>query len=66
MSGTKAGGIKTRETNYKLYGKNYYKELGRLGGSVKGLMKGFAANRELARKAGSKGGSISKRGKAKA
>lgn len=37
-------------------------EVGRLGGRKK-VPKGFAVNRELARKAGAKGGKISKRGK---
>lgn len=45
--------------------RNYYRELGRRGGSVTGVKKGFAANPELARRAGKVGGAISKRGKAK-
>lgn len=61
MVGTKAGAIKTRATNYKKYGKDYYRELGRLGGKVKGILKGFALNPELAKKAGKKGGTISRR-----
>lgn len=39
-------------------------KLGKLGGKAK-VPKGFAMNKELARKAGKKGGKISKRGKAK-
>ena len=50
MVGTKAGGIKTRATNYKRYGKDYYRKLGKLGGEVKGILKGFALNPELAKK----------------
>lgn len=64
MSGTKAGGIKTRETMYKKHGKDFYREIGRIGGQ-NGHTGGFAANRELAKIAGSKGGKISKRGKAR-
>ena len=60
MSGTRSGGIKTAKTNRKIYGKNFYKEIGAKGGKVKGL-KGFALNRELARKAGAKGGAKSVR-----
>lgn len=64
MAGTKAGGIKTRETMYKKHGKDFYREIGRMGGK-NGRTGGFAANRELAKIAGSKGGKISKRGKAR-
>ena len=60
MSGTREGGIKTAKTNRKVYGKNFYKEIGAKGGKAKGL-KGFALNKELARKAGAKGGSKSVR-----
>ena len=62
MSGTKAGGIKTRETMYQRHGKDFYREIGRIGGQ-NGHTGGFASNPELARKAGAKGGRISKRGK---
>lgn len=62
MAGTKEGGAKVRETLYKKHGKDYYKRIGALGGKHCG-MKGFALNPELARKAGAKGGKISKRGK---
>ena len=65
MAGTKEGGKKAAKTNKKLHGKNFYRELGRLGGSVCGTLKGFAANPERAKLAGQKGGRISKRGKAK-
>lgn len=63
MSGTTAGGKKAALKNKKLHGKNYYAEIGRKGGQVKGILKGFAANRERARIAGKKGGTISRRGK---
>lgn len=45
--------------------RNYFKEIGRKGGSVTGVKKGFAANPRLAQIAGGKGGRISRRGKAK-
>lgn len=64
MAGTKEGGIKAAKTNKKLYGKNFYVENGRKGGH-NGHTGGFAANPELAKIAGSKGGKISKRGPAK-
>lgn len=60
MSGTKAGGLKAAKTNKKRYGKDFYKNNGAKGGKAKGL-KGFALNRELARKARAKGGAKSVR-----
>lgn len=66
MSGTKVGGIKARETNYKIHGKDFYKHIGSMGGKAGDpTNKGFASNIERARKAGAKGGKISKRGPAK-
>lgn len=66
MSGTKAGGIKSRETIYKIHGTDFYKRIGRMGGKAGDPSnKGFASNIERARKAGAKGGKISKRGPAK-
>lgn len=64
MSGTKAGGKKAALTNIKKYGKDFYRNNGRKGGH-NGHTGGFAANPELAKIAGAKGGRISKRGKAK-
>lgn len=64
MSGTLAGGRKARDTNYKLHGKDFYKRIGQIGGR-NGNTGGFAANPELARIAGRKGGKKSKRGPAK-
>lgn len=64
MSGTKAGGIKAAKTNLEKYGADFYKRIGHKGGK-NGHTGGFAANRELARTAGAKGGKISKRGPAK-
>jgi len=64
MAGTKAGGKKAAATNKAKYGRDFYANIGKKGGQ-NGHTGGFAANRELARVAGAKGGRISKRGKAK-
>lgn len=64
MAGTELGSKKATATIYKKYGKDYYKRLGARGGK-NGHTGGFFANRELAKRAGHKGGSISKRGPAK-
>lgn len=64
MAGTKAGGAKAAATNKQKHGADFYARIGRMGGR-KGTTGGFAANRELAREAGRKGGRISRRGKAK-
>lgn len=64
MAGTKAGGLKARETNFMKHGRDFYKNIGRKGGQ-NGHTGGFAANPELARTAGAKGGRISRRGPAK-
>lgn len=70
MSGTKAGGKKTAQTNKERYGKDYYRIMGKKGGqnSKNG---GFASKKvgkdgltgaERAKKVGAIGGSISRRG----
>ena len=64
MAGTKSGGIKASKTNRLKHGDDFYKRIGAKGGS-KCVPKGFALNPELARLSGKKGGSISRRGKAK-
>lgn len=73
MSGTKAGGAKTRQTNYMRHGKDFYARIGKIGGKI-GTTGGFASNKvdkdgltgpERARVAGRKGGLISKRGRVK-
>ena len=64
MAGTKAGGLKAAETNKRLRGENFYREIGRIGGK-NGHTGGFAASRTLASLAGRKGGQMSKRGPAK-
>lgn len=62
MAGTKEGGRKAAAKNKELYGKDFYANIGAKGGK-KGRTGGFAANRELARIAGAKGGRISRRSK---
>jgi general stress protein YciG len=62
MAGSVAGGVKCAATNKKKYGENYYKKIGAIGGQI-GTTGGFWANRELAKKAGSKGGRLSRREK---
>lgn len=73
MPGTKAGGAKAAATNKAKYGDDFYRNIGKKGGSVLGTAGGFASNivgkdgltgYERARIAGAKGGSISRRGPA--
>ena len=64
MAGTKEGGRKASLTNRLKHGPDFYREIGRRGGQ-NGHTGGFAANPELAKIAGAKGGRISKRGPAK-
>ena len=64
MSQTKAGAKKARATMMEKYGKDYYKEIGKVGGQ-NGNTGGFYKNSEAAREAGRKGGLKSKRGPAK-
>lgn len=66
MGGSRAGGLKARETNIKLHGADFYKRIGRMGGKAGDpSKKGFASDSERAKTAGAKGGKISKRGPAK-
>jgi len=62
MAGTKEGGKKAAATNKARHGKEFYATIGAKGGR-NGTTGGFAANRELARIAGAKGGRISRRRK---
>jgi general stress protein YciG len=62
MAGTINGGKTAAATNKAKYGKDFYARIGAMGGK-KGTTGGFAANRELARIAGAKGGRISRRTK---
>lgn len=63
MAGTKAGGLKAAKKNLA-NDPDFYKKIGSIGGK-KSTTGGFAANRELARIAGRKGGLISRKGKSK-
>ncbi len=62
MSGTQRGGQEAAKTNVKRHGKDFYARIGAMGGK-KSRGGGFAANRDLARKAGALGGRISRRRK---
>lgn len=62
MAGTKAGGQKAAAANKAKYGPDFYAKIGAAGGK-NGRTGGFAANPELARIAGAKGGRISRRKK---
>lgn len=62
MAGTKAGGVKAALTNKAKHGSDFYAKIGAKGGK-NGRTGGFAANPELARIAGAKGGRISRRTK---
>ena len=64
MAGTKEGGMKAAAKNL-LNDPDFYKKIGKKGGSAfTHYPKGFASNPELARIAGKKGGTISRRKKA--
>lgn len=62
MAGTSKGGKLAANTNKQRHGADFYARIGAMGGK-KGHTGGFYANRELARKAGRKGGQISRRRK---
>jgi len=64
MAGNSIGGKKAAAANKERHGDDFYSKIGTKGGSVKGVKKGFAANPDLARKVGARGGTISRRGKA--
>ncbi len=68
MSGSKIGGLKTAQTNKERRGADYYREIGRIGGSRTNTKpKGFAYAQANGLtwhiEAGRKGGKISKRSK---
>lgn len=65
MAGTREGGLKAAEQNRKIHGSDFYARIGAMGGR-NGHTGGFAANPELAKIAGAKGGKKSKRGPARA
>lgn len=60
MAGTQKGGRKAAATNKMRYGKDFFKEIGKLGGE-KSQGGGFAKDSDLAREAGRKGGLASRR-----
>lgn len=62
MAGTAAGGKKAAATNKERHGAGFYARIGAKGGRL-GTTGGFAANPELARIAGAKGGRKSRRTK---
>ncbi len=62
MAGTRIGGLKAAKTNKKRNGKDFYKKIGAKGGQIS-RGGGFAADPELAREAGRRGGLISRRTK---
>ena len=73
MAGTKSGGLKAAATIKRIKGENFYKEIGGIGGR-RSTTGGFASlvvgadgltGPERARIVGSRGGKISRRGKAK-
>jgi hypothetical protein len=66
VSGTKIGAAKMLQTIKAKYGEDFYKRIGAIGGSKsRPETRPFSLNKNLASTAGSKGGGISKRLKAK-
>ena len=62
MTGTIEGGRRAAKANKERYGEDFYRKIGSKGGqTISSKPRGFAANIELARIAGAKGGKISKR-----
>ena len=62
MAGTIKGGKAAAATNKARHGSDFYAKIGRKGGQ-NGRTGGFAANPELARIAGQRGGQVSRRRK---
>lgn len=62
MAQTKAGAAKATKTMYEKYGENFFRRVGKIGGQ-NGHTGGLYNNPERAKQLGSKGGSVSKRGK---
>jgi hypothetical protein len=60
MAGTKIGGLKAAAQNKLRHGEDFYKRIGAIGGR-NGHTGGFAADRELASRAGRVGGFRSRR-----
>ena len=64
MAGNHAGGLKAAQSNKERYGDDFYIRIGQKGGKL-GRTGGFYADRELASRAGRKGGRRSRRGPAR-
>lgn len=62
MAGTRKGGKRAAKKIRKVHGDDFWSIIGSVGGQ-RGRTGGFYANRELARLAGQKGGTISRRRK---
>lgn len=60
MAGTREGGLKAAATNKKRHGSDFYARIGEKGGE-RGHTGGFYADRDLARRAGARGGRVSRR-----
>lgn len=60
MSGTKEGGQKATKTLIARYGKEFYKEIGSIGGSKS--LGGFKSGDPRAKSFGKKGGAIGRKG----
>ena len=66
MTGTKEGAKKAAQRNKELYGEDFYRNIGKTGGSRKNANKGFgSATPEQRSEWGKKGGTRSKRGATK-
>jgi hypothetical protein len=64
MAGSIQGGKSAAATNKRLYGETFYADIGSLGGSKRGIAKGFALmTPELRSKYGKIGGTKSRRRK---
>lgn len=61
MSGNREGGLQAAKTNKEKYGKDFYSNIGKIGGKL-GKTGGFYADRTRASTAGSTGGQRSKKG----
>lgn len=62
MTGTKAGGIKACNTTKEKHGEDFYKKIGKIGGSVfREAPRWFALHPDFAKTAGAKGGRTSTR-----
>lgn len=64
MAGTRLGGKRTAATNKAKYGDDYYVRLGSAGGSTRHReTRPFYLDRDLAKRAGTNGGKVSRRPK---